>query len=488
MTAAELSPDAGYEEWRDKARALLSAGVSPEQVAWGGAETPDLFGAPPVAQRNTCEIIVPRAFVDTARKAALHRDGARFALLYRVLWRLQSNRALMEDAADADVAQLLALAKSVRRDEHKMHAFVRFKEIETENGPHYIAWFEPQHHILRETADFFVRRFAGMNWSILTPEASAHWDGAALTFGPGGRRADVPAEDARDEDWRTYYASMFNPTRLRTAAMRREMPKHYWRNLPEAETIPALVKAAAARAQNMVSASPTTPRKRAGAAHRGIAPEDLPVRLGPVAQHEAAPQSLEELQRALSACRACPLWKDATQAVPGEGPSDQPLLALVGEQPGDQEDLAGRPFVGPAGKVLNRALAEAGIDRETVFVTNAVKHFKHEQRGKRRLHMRPNRGEVEICRWWVGHELAFVKPRLVVALGATALQSLAGYSGTMETARGRVLQTREGAALRATIHPSYLLRLRDDEEKEAQYARFVEDLREANAAARLKAA
>lgn len=487
MIAAELPPAAGYEEWRDKARALLAVDARPEEIAWGGAMA-DLFAGATPPPTNSAEIVVSRSFVDTARKAALHSDANRFALLYRVLWRLQANRALMEDAADPDVAQLLALAKAVRRDEHKMHAFVRFKGIETDAGAHYVAWFEPQHHILRETADFFVRRFGGMNWSILTPEASAHWNGAALSFGPGGQRADVPAEDARDEDWRAYYAAMFNPARLRTTAMRREMPKHYWRNLPEAETIPSLVKAAAARAETMVSASPSTPRKRAGAAHRQIAPEDLPERLAPVAEHEAAPKSMKELQHALSACRACPLWKDATQAVPGEGPSAQPLLAFVGEQPGDQEDLAGHPFVGPAGKVLNRALAEAGIDRETVFVTNAVKHFKHEQRGKRRLHKRPNKGEVEICRWWVGHELALVQPRLVVALGATALQSLADYHGTMDAARGQALTTREGAALRATIHPSYLLRLQDDDEKEAQYARFVEDLRYAKAAARLQEA
>ncbi len=483
MIAAALSSDAGYEAWRDQARALIAAGVAPEQVAWRAAETPDLFGAALGAAQRHADVVVSRAFVDTARKAALHRDTVRFALLYRVLWRLQVNRALMEDAADADVAHVLALAKAVRRDEHKMHAFVRFKQIETDAGPRYVAWFEPQHHILRETADFFVRRFAAMNWSILTPQASAHWDGAALTFGPGGQRADVPAEDARDEDWRAYYASMFNPARLRTAAMRREMPKHYWRNLPEAETIPALVRSASMRAETMVSASPSTPRKRAGAAHRQITPETLPARLAPVAEHESAPNSLGDLQRALSACRACPLWKDATQAVPGAGAADHPLLAFVGEQPGDQEDLAGHPFVGPAGKVLDRALAEAGIDRKIVFVTNAVKHFKHEQRGKRRLHKRPNKAEIEMCRWWVGHELALVKPRLVVALGATALHALAGHEGAIEAARGRDLRTRDGAALRATIHPSYLLRLQDDAEKEAHYARFVEDLKAAKAAA-----
>ncbi|MEQ1492988.1 MAG: UdgX family uracil-DNA binding protein, partial [Terricaulis sp.] len=166
------------------------------------------------------------------------------------------------------------------------------------------------------------------------------------------------------------------------------------------------------------------------------------------------------------------LWRDATQAVPGEGATKEPLLALVGEQPGDQEDLAGHPFIGPAGKVLDDALEAVGINRGELFITNAVKHFKHEPRGKRRLHMRPNAGEVEICRWWVAHELTLVKPRLVVALGATALQSLSTYKGTLTNAR-------EGAALRVTVHPSYLLRLPDENAKAAEFKRFVVDLKDA---------
>ena len=437
-------------------------------------------GAPAV---QTKTFAVPRAFVELAQKAILHSDPQRFALLCRILWRLQHNRALLEDAADRDIVHINALAKSVRRDEHKMHAFVRFKEITGADGPRYVAWFEPQHHIVRETADFFVRRFAGMTWSIITPESSVHWDGEALSFGPGGKRGDVPADDARDDDWRTYYESMFNPARLKVAAMKREMPKHYWRNLPETAHIADLIKSASTRTDTMVAATPSTPRKRAGAAHAKIAPEDLPARLEPIAEHAKPPASLKDLQRALQACRACPLWRDATQAVPGEGVAEEPLLALVGEQPGDQEDLAGRPFVGPAGKVLDRALEAAGINRADLFITNAVKHFKHEPRGKRRLHMRPNAGEIEICRWWVAHELTLVKPRLVVALGATALQSLSSYKGALTKARGRTLKTREGAALRATVHPSYLLRLPDEDAKEAEFARFVADLRDAKSLA-----
>lgn len=484
MIFANLPAVPTFEDWRSVARNMLAVAAKPEEVVWRTEGESDLFiSAPTPNLKPVTPIAAPRAFIEVGGRAVLHTDPQRFALLYRVLWRLQRDRALLEDAADPDIAKLNALAKAVRRDEHKMHAFVRFKEIAGENGPRYVAWFEPQHHIVAETADFFVRRFTGMNWSIITPEASAHWDGETLRIGPGGKRSDVPAEDARDDDWRAYYESMFNPARLKVQAMKREMPKHYWRNMPETALIPDLIKSASTRADDMVAATPSTPRKRAGAAHAKIAPEDLPTRLEPIAARATPPASLEDLQRALRSCRACPLWRDATQAVPGEGASDEPLLALVGEQPGDQEDLAGHPFVGPAGKVLDRALEAAGIDRGELFVTNAVKHFKHEPRGKRRLHKRPNAGEVEICRWWVTHELALVRPRLVVALGATALQSLSSYKGTLTNARDQTLKTREGAILRATVHPSYLLRLPDEQAKEAEFARFVADLREAKSLA-----
>lgn len=484
MIFANLPRIPTFEDWRTAARNMLAIAAKPDEIVWRTESETDLFASAPTPNlQPATPIFVPRAFIDVARKAALHSDPQRFALLYRILWRLQQNRALLEDAADRDVVHLNALAKSVRRDEHKMHAFVRFKDIAGADGPRYVAWFEPQHHIVHETADFFVRRFTGMRWSIITPEASAHWNGETLSFGPGGKRSDVPADDARDDDWRTYYESMFNPARLKVAAMKREMPKHYWRNMPETARIPDLIKSASTRTEDMVAATPSSPRKRAGAAHAKIAPEDLPSRLEPIAEHEKPPASLKDLQRALQACRACPLWHDATQAVPGEGPDNEPLLALVGEQPGDQEDLAGHPFVGPAGKVLDRALEAADIDRRELFVTNAVKHFKHEPRGKRRLHKRPNAGEVEICRWWVAHELTLVRPRLVVALGATALQSLTTHRGSLESVRDQTLKTREGAALRATVHPSYLLRLPDEAAKEEQFARFVADLKQAKTVA-----
>jgi uracil-DNA glycosylase len=185
---------------------------------------------------------------------------------------------------------------------------------------------------------------------------------------------------------------------------------------------------------------------------------------------------LEALRQAEAACARCPLYRNATQVVPGEGPARAKLL-VVGEQPGNQEDLAGRPFVGPAGGVLDRAVEEAGIDRRKVFVTNAVKHFKYEQRGKRRLHKRPNAHEIDRCRWWLDQERAIVKPQLILALGATAARSLFGRPVTIAKVRGQVLTLPDGAPIVVTIHPSYLLRIDEDNRKAAEYRMFVADLR-----------
>ena len=187
-------------------------------------------------------------------------------------------------------------------------------------------------------------------------------------------------------------------------------------------------------------------------------------------------RSLTALAQAEAQCTRCPLYKDATQVVPGEG-SARARVMMVGEQPGDKEDLAGKPFVGPAGRVLDRAIAEAGLDRRKIFVTNAVKHFKFEQRGKRRLHKKPNAYEIDRCRWWQEHELRIVKPELVVALGATALRSLTGRPTAIVKLRGRAVPLADGTPLITTIHPSYLLRIRDDNDKAEEYSRFVNDLR-----------
>ena len=186
--------------------------------------------------------------------------------------------------------------------------------------------------------------------------------------------------------------------------------------------------------------------------------------------------SLSQLVAEARACQRCPLYRHATQTVFGEGPADAPVM-LVGEVPGDQEDLQGRPFVGPAGKMLDRALADAGIDRARVYVTNAVKHFKFEPRGKKRLHKKPNASEIEACKWWLDQELELIKPELTVALGATAARALAGRALAIGATRGRIIDLRPNLPGLVTIHPSFLLRMPDPALKAREYDRFVQDLR-----------
>jgi len=186
-------------------------------------------------------------------------------------------------------------------------------------------------------------------------------------------------------------------------------------------------------------------------------------------------KSLKALRDAEEACTRCPLYKHATQVVPGEGPARARIM-MVGEQPGDQEDKQGKPFVGPAGGMLAKALEDAGIDRDAVFVTNAVKHFKFEQRGKRRLHKRPNAYEIDRCHWWLDFERRLVKPDVVVALGATAVRSISGRPTSINKIRGRVLTLQDGGRMLATIHPSYILRIEDEADKRAEYRKFVTDL------------
>jgi DNA polymerase len=244
--------------------------------------------------------------------------------------------------------------------------------------------------------------------------------------------------------------------------MRAEMPKKYWRNLPEASLIPDLLDEAEARTRKMLASAATTPRQAAA--------------FVPNAPPPALPGSLQELRQSAAACQRCPLFRDATQTVFGEGPEDARLV-FVGEQPGDQEDLAGRPFVGPAGQMFDRALADAGIDRALVYVTNAVKHFKYEPRGKRRIHKKPNNQEIEHCRWWLDQEIALVKPDLIVALGASAARALTGRDVTISRERGRLIPFRDGARGLITVHPSFLLRLPGAAAQTQEYARFVADLR-----------
>jgi DNA polymerase len=553
VTLAE--PD-DFEGWRAAARGLVMAGVEPAEVAWRVEGDPlPLFGGgpPPGPPADAPAPRVPRDFPELARLVCRHRDPERFALLHGLLHRLQAERGLLEDAADPAVARAQAMARAVRRDAHKMHAFLRFREVRVEEGvpaaplppppavpdasgaagdpavPHgarsvalalrdmgvleeeagagpgegvvasvppavpdsrFVAWFEPEHHILRAEAGFFVRRFASLRWSILTPGLSAHWDGDAVRFGPGARRADAPAEDAAEGLWRAYFAAVFNPARLKPDAMRAEMPKRYWRNLPEAREIPRLMAEAPKRVAEMVARGATAPAgRRQRAVHLPAhlrQPPDVHPDMAADPLHDTADfaEAQAALRRDLLARNDLPPWvANATQPVMGEGPPN-PLLMFIGEQPGDEEDIAGRPFVGPAGRLWNKAMEEAGVPRDEAYVTNAVKHFKFTPRGKRRLHQSPDAGDIAFYRPFLLREIGLVRPRLVVTLGATALRAVSGRVMPVTKARGSLLRDAEGRPFFPTVHPSYLLRIPDPEGKAREYDRFVEDLGQAAATAR----
>lgn len=468
-----LAGETDFDGWRRAARALRRAGVKPEAVSWSPAG--DLFEAPLAAADTGPAFNTPAAFLDLARDVVLHRSPDRFALLYRLLWRLADQPHLLALHSDPDVQAAAAMRKAVSLASHKMKAFVRFRQAAGGERETYLAWYEPPHRIVERTAPFFVRRFTALAFSLLTPDRCAHWNGADLTFSEGVDRAFAPDGDILEDLWLTYYGSIFNPARLKVKAMEKEMPKRYWRNLPEARLIPQLIEDAPSRAREMVHSPPTQPRRRIRASDIGPTPV---VEAGDA----SAPPSLEVLAKRIQGCRRCDLWRDATQAVAGEGPSTARLM-LVGEQPGDQEDLSGRAFVGPAGQVLDRALKEAGIHRADCYVTNAVKHFKHEPRGKRRLHKTPDRGEVQACRWWLDHERRLVRPRVIVTLGATAASAVFGKAVPVLRSRGQSFPLDAHTQGFVTIHPSYLLRIPDAEAKAAGMARFIADLRAAKAAA-----
>ena len=471
-----LAGEADVAGFRDQARRLLALGVAPARVDWQVATRAegDLFGDAPEdpaapGTAASVRVNVPAFFVALCERAALHADPNRFGLLYRLLWRLVHEPALRGDPLDADRMQAELMARAVRRDMHKMTAFVRFRPVanEADAEVRHIAWFEPEHHIVEATAPFFARRFAQMRWAILTPERCVRWGGHVLVFGPGAKREDAPPADAAEQLWLTYYASIFNPARLKLKMMQKEMPRKYWKNLPEAVLIQPLTARSAQRSGQMIEQGASEPAHRRPASSTALR----------VDQREAivhAPGTLAELNGATERCRECPIGAMATQAVPGVGPVRARLM-LVGEQPGDHEDLHGRPFVGPAGQLLDRALAQLGWPREAIYLTNAVKHFKFELRGKRRIHKTPAQHEAAACLHWLESELALVQPGAVVALGATAARALLGRHVAVMSERGQWFARADGLRVLVTLHPSALLRM-DASEREAAFATWLEDL------------
>ena len=447
LTAVRFYPE--FQSWQQQARRLLQEEQPPQRIWWQADNTQDRGKT----SSSGAVIRVPKSFVTQARAASCHANEDCWALLYQILWRLTHGEGhLMQLGGDQQIVQLRKYAKAVTRDAHKMKAFVRFRAQHMEEGEQrYVAWFEPDHHIVEFTAAFFQRRFTNMRWSILTPDRCAHWEGSGdVWFSVGAEKAAAPLEDVVEDTWRCYYRSIFNPARVKIQAMMAEMPQKYWQNLPESRLIPELIRSADQRVAAMHDKVRSQEKLQCGP--RPAAPSEL---LTEAIQHSKK-DSLEQLALAAQNCRNCVLWESATQAVFGVGPVPADIM-LIGEQPGDQEDLAGLPFVGPAGQLLDRALAAAGLCREELYVTNTVKHFKFRASGKRRLHERPREDEINACFPWLAAEIEQVQPKIIVCLGATAAQAQLGADVKVTRDRGMLI-ARDGRHYLVTVHPAYLLR------------------------------
>lgn len=457
MITANLDHTADYAGWRKQARALLCAEVEPAEVLWHIAgSSSDLFAGEVQIQPDNdlslkqpykpAQYTVPRDFLTLAEKVVCHRDEGRFSLLYRLLWRMtHGENGLLQRVTDDDVHTLTGFAKAVSRDRHKMTAFVRFRKSPYSEREHYSAWFEPSHHILRLTSDFFCKRFSNMDWSIFTPEGSAHWNQTTLVFGEAGTRQDIPDTEIMEQLWCTYFSNIFNPARLRLDAMQSEMPIKYWKNLPEAPIIARLTREAESRTRHMVDAMPTQePRFAESALYRAEVTT-------------TGADTIDQLRASVLHCDKCAHACDATQAVFGHGPETARIM-VVGEQPGDSEDVQGKPFVGPSGKLIRSLLSTLSVDSDTIYFTNAVKHFKYTVRGKRRLHKTPSVSDIEHCRSWLMDEIWLIRPAVIIALGSTATRSLLGRNVSMSEERGRLQRLGEASSLMVTHHPARVLR------------------------------
>ena len=461
MRTVRINPD--FISWRTAARLLIEEKVEPENILWleiGTLQNHALFeedGEPVKALNSVLPSVVPfhvpRKFLDDAQNVTFHRFPEKWALLYRLLYKIVlEGPAILDDAVADDILLFRKLAKEIYIDLHKLHAFVRFRKYESNGLEVYLAWYRPRNPILKAGADFFVQRFPNMNWGIFTDDESALWDGKQLALGAGCPQFEL--KDELENLWKTYYASIFNPTRLNLKLTIQKMPRRVWDVLPEAALIPQLVADANARIQKMENqphstATPFVPKS----------------------------DSLPTLFLGLPHCKGCSLWKRSSQAVAGQGNLSAQIV-LVGEQPGDEEDREGVPFVGPAGKILDAALAQAGLERSQIYVTNAVKHFKwrEDETGKKRIHQRPSAAEVTACRPWLENELRILKPQVIVCLGVTSATALTGRLFNMEEGRGKVFRTRWCEKTLSTFHPSAVLRTQIDSRKNDIFQALVHDL------------
>jgi uracil-DNA glycosylase len=420
MHHVNLRSETDWNGWRMATRSLVLTGIEPGDVTWSVGDVASEW------PQATGTFNVSRGLVALAESVIQARHPDRFGLLYSLVWRANTGEKLSDDDADMELARQLALA--VRADAHRMRTNVRFLPVD--DGARYLGWYAPAHHVLAANIQLMAERFADLDFSIATPDGGAHADHGHVRFGP------APAHVEDDDSLRAWWDSHGK------AALEQAAPRD---SIPATENVDEL------------------PRR----------PDNPP--LGPVVIHSQSDTSLRQAAHDADSCERCPLYAPATQIVFGEGPA-QATVMFIGEQPGDQEDTIGRPFVGPAGQMMDKALEEARIDRRSIYITNAVKHFKFTPRGKRRIHQTPENPEIRACSFWLDVERVHVKPRLAVLMGGTAARAAFGRAVTISRERGRPITLPDGQMAFVTVHPSYLLRLPDAAAKAREYDAFVRDL------------
>ena len=430
MPICAIAHETDWTGWRHAARAFVLAGVEPSDLTWtisGAGES-----APPIEGSFT----LPRNLVSLLAQAFQAREPERFGLLYSLVWRSHHGILALSDDEDPDLRMAQRWALAVRADAHRMRTLLRFLQTNFRGERHFLGWYEPDHFVTEANAQLLARRDPEHDFTIVTPDTTAHRDRAGLRFCPGLK---APGDDETLLAWWEAHQQTILTSPDAACA-------HLGGGLPEAEELDE------------------TPR-----------PFDRPP-LGPVVLEKQQTSATGDLPRQARGCDRCELCGPATQTVFGEGPDGAPVM-FVGEQPGDQEDVIGRPFVGPAGQLLDEALEAAGIDRRRIYITNAVKHFKFTPRGRRRIHQSPSPREIDICRFWLDAERAAVNPTLLVLLGGSAGRAVLGRPVAVTRERGRPFNLPDGGMAFLTVHPSYLLRQPDEASRAREYAAFVRDLR-----------
>ncbi|ANB75339.1 uracil-DNA glycosylase [Paraburkholderia phytofirmans OLGA172] len=461
-----------FAVWRRAARALLRQGVEPSQIEWleseGAAAAPGMpaaesafatagasgsgiaTGPAPVLSAPA----IPRELLSWLKTAACFRAPDRWALLYRVLWRWTRGERNVLDLNDPDGSLLDQRIRAIEHETEDLLTLTLFRRRDPSMGPpEFVGWYEPHHDLLARAAARFAARMGDSTWMLATPHGAVFWNGMLLRIGRPATEAHeqathaLPASAMTGEAitstptealWLAYYASAFNGEPS-------PVPLRYWRMPPAGPPLPARL----ARERSRLGAQSAT----------------VTVPAAPPVEYSAITPPLLEPTGPLATCRRCALWRNAKQAVAGAGPAHAAIM-VVGEQPGEYENQHGEPFTGPAGQLLDVALARAGLERGALYLTYAVKHYKWETLDQQRIHRTPARREVEACQYWLEKELTRIGPRVVVTLGATALRALTGAHVNLSEYLGQTI-AHDGRLIVPAWHPSYALgtadtRLRDD--------------------------